>query len=49
MWSTFLGPFVGSGLAVLFFELVYKRFLKIYLTKTQIRLNRISYKNVELY
>lgn len=33
VWATFLGPFVGSLLAVLFFDFFYKKFLLIHLMR----------------
>lgn len=29
-WATILSPFIGAGLAVLFFELFYRKFIIIY-------------------
>jgi hypothetical protein len=35
VWATFFGPYVGAGLAVLFFEGFYRKFVIIYKKRQQ--------------
>lgn len=50
VWSNFFGPFVGSVLAVAFFEFVYKKFLWYHLNRPRaMDKNRISLQEAELF